>query len=110
MKKKQPVTMQVMYFPKKGKEKSLRALIEKHGKTLRKTGLITDEPVRVWRAVDKRGHGSEKPYFVEMFQWRDEDASRLAHQTPAVMAVWEPMDAVMESMALAKLDLVATTD
>jgi len=108
--KKKPVTMQVTYFPKKGKEKPLRALIAKHGKTLRETGLITDEPVRVWRALDKRGHGTESAYFVEMFQWRDEEASGIAHQTPAVMAVWEPMDAVMERMTLAKLDLVATTD
>jgi hypothetical protein len=30
--------------------------------------------------------------------WRDQDSPAIAHQTPEVMAVWEPMGAICEQM------------
>ena len=96
-----PVTMLVTYRPKKGKEKELQALVEKHAPALRKVGLITGEPVKVWKATDKR---SGSVYFVESFQWRDGEASTVAHQTPEVMAVWEPMGPILEKMELAMIE------
>ena len=105
MSKSAPVTMLVTYRPKKGKAAELQALVEKHGPTLAKTGLLSkDHPVQVWKATDKRGHGAEEPYFVELMTWRDGEASDIAHQTPEIMAVWEPMGAVLEELKLAQLD------
>lgn len=96
-----PVTTLVTYKPKKGKAAELEALVRQHAPVLRATGLITEEPVRVWSATDKR---SGEEYFVEQFQWLDEEASAIAHQTPEIMAVWEPMNAVLEELTLAKLE------
>src|ERR1051326_5066718 len=81
MSKEDPVTMLVTYVPRKGKEKELQALVEKHWPTLKRVGLVTAEPARIWRAIDKR---SGAVSFVEMFQWKDGQASETAHQTPEV--------------------------
>ena len=99
-----PVSRLVVYRPKKGKDAILEAILHKHGPTLRSTGLITDEPVRLWRATDLRREGEPQPYFVETFQWRDEKASDIAHQTPEVMAVWETMGPHLDGMTLTTLE------
>ncbi len=94
MAKGKPVLTHVTYQPKKGKEQELLALVKKHWPTLRKAGLATDEPAQIYEAHEKH---SGNHYFIEIFAWRDEEASGLAHQLPEVMAVWEPMSNVMES-------------
>ncbi len=99
-----PVHRLVVYRPKKGRANALAAILRKHGPTLRKSGLITDEPVRLWRATDLRRDGQPEPYFVETFQWRDEKASDIAHQTPTVMSVWETMGPHLEGMTLTTLE------
>lgn len=99
-----PVSMLVTYRPKKGCDESLQRLIEQHGATLVRLGLLTEQPVRAFRAADKRGHGEPERYFVEMFQWRDAEASSIAHQTPEVMAIWEPMEPLLEDMTLTVLE------
>lgn len=99
-----PVNRLVIYRPKKGKESTLEAILHLHGPVLRKSGLITDEPVRLWRATDLRREGAPEPYFMESFQWRDEKASDIAHQTPEVMAVWETMGPHLEGMTLTTLE------
>jgi hypothetical protein len=101
-----PVHRLVIYRPKEGHNDQLLAILEKHGPVLRQVGLITDEPVRVFRASDLRRDGEAAPYFIETFQWKDEAASNLAHQTPEVMAVWETMGPHLESMTLTTLDPV----
>jgi glycerol kinase len=101
-----PVKTLVTYHPKEGKENELLELVRKHWPALSGTGLVTDEQAVVYRAWDKR---SGKPHFVEIFSWRDERASSLAHQTPEVMAVWEPMGLVMDSMTLSKIEEVRGT-
>src|SRR6266852_4737937 len=99
-----PVNRLVIYRPKKGKESALEPILHQHGPVLRRSGLITDEPVRLWRATDLRREGEPEPYFVEIFQWRDENASDIAHQTPEVMAVWETMGPHLEGMTLTTLE------
>ena len=98
-----PVLTHVTYRPKKGKEKDLFALVKKHWPTLKKTGLVTADPATVYRATNKR---TGDVYFVEIFSWRDEKASGIAHQTPEVMAVWEPMGPIMEGMEIATIEPV----
>ena len=102
---KDPVNRLVIYVPKAGKLAELEAIVKRHGGVLRQTGLITDDPVRVYRGTNIR-----KPeagtFLVEHFQWRDGGASDLAHQSPEVMAVWETMGPHLESMTLTTLETI----
>lgn len=96
-----PVTMLVSYHPKAGRERELQELIEQHYPTLKKLGLVTEMKAQVWKASAK---GSDRAYFVELFQWKDGKSSDTAHQTPEVMAVWETMGPVLEKLDLVQLD------
>lgn len=91
--KGKPVLIHVTYMPKKGKEQELRELVKKHWPVLHKAGLATSEPAKIYEAHD---HRTGRTYFIEMYSWVNEDAPRLAHQLPEVMAVWEPMGNIME--------------
>jgi hypothetical protein len=96
-----PVTNIVTYLPKKGRESELLALVKKHEPALREAGLVTSEPFRIWKAFDVR---KERQAFIEYFQWKDGNASDLAHQTPEVMSVWEPMGPVLEDLTICEVD------
>jgi quinol monooxygenase YgiN len=96
-----PVTNIVTYVPKPGKEAELLALVKKHEPALRKVGLVTAEPFKVWKAFDIR---KERVSFIEYFQWKDGNASDTAHQTPEVMAVWEPMGPVLEELTICEVE------
>jgi quinol monooxygenase YgiN len=98
-----PINRLVIYRPKAGHADQLLAILERHGGVLRETGLITDEPVRLYHASDLRRHGEPEPYFLETFQWKDAASADAAHQTPAVMAVWETMGPHMDGMTLTTL-------
>ena len=98
-----PVTNMVTYVPKEGKEAELLALVKKHEAALRKVGLVTDAPFKVWKAFDIR---KERVSFIEQFQWIDGRASDVAHQTPEVMAVWEPMGPVLEELTICEVEAV----
>ncbi len=65
---------------------------------------MTCEPVKIWRATCKR---TNTEYWLELFQWKGESSSTLAHQLPEAMANWQPTGAILEDMQLAKLDPVA---
>ncbi len=96
-----PVTNIVTYVPKPGKEAELLALVKKHEGALRQVGLVTSEPFKVWKAVDIR---KQRTCFIEQFQWNDGNSSDAAHQTPEVMAVWEPMGPVLEELTICEAD------
>lgn len=87
-----PVRMLCTYRVRDGKEGDFLALLEKHWPTLRNFDLATDDPVQVFRSRTKTG----KTVFVEMFSWKDAAAPDIAHQTPEVMLVWEPMLALAD--------------
>ena len=95
----------VIYRPKVGKENEMQLLVEKHWPTLSRLGLVTNDPAKIWRATGK----DDRPYFVEIFSWKDERSSDVAHQTPEVMAVWEPMGGILENLEIAKIEPVAST-
>ena len=96
-----PVGNLVTYVPKKGKEAELLALVKKHEPALRKSGLVTAEPFRVWKAFDIR---KQRVSFVELFQWKDGNSGEVAHQLPEVMAVWEPMGPVLEELTICEVE------
>ena len=69
------------------REDDFRQLLERHWSTLRKLDLVTDEESQIFRSVDGEG----RPWFLEIFHWKNGEAVRLAHEHPDVQAVWEPM-------------------
>lgn len=99
-KKSGPVQTLVTYRAKSGKEAPLLALVKSHWPTLRKLGLATATPPKIWQAQYKDGSIG----FLELFEWKDENSSDVAHQTPEVMAVWEPMGAVLERLEVAQVE------
>jgi hypothetical protein len=92
--------MLVSYFPKKGSERTFLSLLKKHWPALNQAGLVSPMPPQVWRAADKR---TGRAFFVEMFQWKDQRASDVAHRTPGVQAIWGPMGPLLEDMQLARI-------
>ena len=99
-----PVPTLVTYVAKPGQEEALRELVLKHWPTLRRLGLATETKPLLWRATDKR---SGRVSFVELFEWTDAAASDAAHHTPEVMAVWEPMGAVLDGLDLKRVEPLA---
>jgi hypothetical protein len=95
--------MLVSYYPKAGREREFLALLQEHWPTLDRLGLVTATRPRLWRAYDIR---ERRAYFVEMFEWKDGNSSDVAHQSPEVMAIWEPMGPLLENMQLSELDLL----
>lgn len=94
-----PQTVICRYRVKPGRERELEALLARHWPTLHAAGLVTDEPAVVYRAIASEGDRHAAPgTYVEVFSWRDAAAPGLAHELPAVMAVWEPMGAACEAM------------
>ena len=90
----------VIYRPKPGAESALEALVRKHLPTLKSLGLLSSGQSAVYRAEDKRSHAV---CFVEIFDWKDGRASDVAHQTPEVMAIWEPMGPLLENLEIRAL-------
>jgi hypothetical protein len=97
----EPVTTLVIYRPKAGAEQALEALVRKHIPVLRGLGLLGSGESVAFRAEDKRSHAVS---FVELFEWKDARASDVAHQTPEVMAIWEPMGPLLEGLELRRLN------
>jgi quinol monooxygenase YgiN len=90
----------VIYRPKPGAESALEALVRKHLPTLKTLGLLGPGQSVAYRAEDKRSHAI---CFVEIFDWKDKRASDVAHQTPEVMAIWEPMGPLLENLEIRAL-------
>jgi hypothetical protein len=99
MAESKPATVICTYKVKPGKGPEFEDLLRKHWTTLRASGLVTSTPPRIFRglASPKGRHGAENVY-VEIFEWKDDKASGLAHESPKVMAVWEPMGTLCDDM------------
>lgn len=102
-----PVLTHVTYRPLPGKEDALFTLVQKHWPTIHRLGLTTDTPANVYRAQDKQ---SGCVSFIEIFSWKSEEASDVAHQMPEVMAIWEPMDPLLDDLQLQALEVVEAAD
>jgi hypothetical protein len=97
-----------MYRPKPGSETTLLALCKQHAPALRASGLIDPaEPVQLYRATDLQRHGQPVPYLVETFAWKTPGAGQVAHQTPEIMAVWEPMTEHLAELTIIMLEPIA---
>jgi hypothetical protein len=98
-----------IYRPKPGSADQLLGLCRKHAPALRASGLVTDEPVRLYRATDIVRHGSAEPYFVETFEWKAADSPEIAHQSPEIMSVWEPMGNHLAELTIIMLEPIEVT-
>lgn len=96
----QAISMCCIYQIKTGKDEEFRALLVKHWPTLNRVGLVSARPARFYRGSNKAG----TTFFVEMFEWKDGNSSDVAHQSPEVMSVWEPMGALTDHMEFIQLD------
>lgn len=84
------------YRPKRGKENALLAELKTHLPTLRAEGLVGDGPSLAGRAKDGA--------LVEVFCWKSEDAIAMAHENPAVAAMWARFGDVCDYAAIAKVE------
>ncbi len=70
-------------------EAGFRELLAGHWRTLHSLGFVTDEEAVVLRSE------SEPPTYVEVFTWVEGGFAQ-AHEHPDVLAIWEPMEPLLE--------------
>ncbi|HEY7596812.1 MAG TPA: hypothetical protein VH969_26940 [Actinophytocola sp.] len=92
----EPITAIAHYRVRDGHVDEFLDLVGRHGPILRKLGLVTDEPTRVYLGHEKE---SADPLVIEIFEWIDDDAAGRAHTHPEVSEVWEAMDPLCEERA-----------
>ncbi|MFT5286257.1 MAG: hypothetical protein ACI8TQ_002425 [Planctomycetota bacterium] len=89
------------YTVKPGREAEMEQLFGLHWPALHKLGLVTEEPSRFFKEVPSGKPGEPKKpgtVYVEIFSWKTKASPDQAHQSPEVMAVWDPMFEVCEVM------------
>ncbi len=88
-----------IYRVKDGARDKFVDLLRKHWPALRKAGLATATPPQHFEYVGGKGerHSESGTVFMEIFQWSRPDGPDIAHRSPEVMAVWEPMGALVEA-------------
>jgi hypothetical protein len=70
-------------------EEAFLVLLRRHWRTLHALGFVTDEASTVYRSV------AAPPTYVEIFTWV-EGGFEQAHEHPDVLAIWEPMEPLLE--------------
>ena len=83
------------YRPKEGKTRDLRELLRTHVNRLRAENLVTDRAPILAQALDGT--------FVEIFEWRSEDAIEQAHSNANVLKMWDEFADVCEYVPLAQI-------
>ena len=107
-----PETVICRYALKPGAEPEMLRLLARHWPTLHRAGLVTDTPPLVFRGLpstaDKeQRHGKGAAVLIEIFAWKNAKSAESAHQSPAVMAIWEPMGALCQAMEFPHFEAVA---
>ena len=108
--KDHPQTVICRYQLKPGAEPEMLRLIARHWPTLHRAGLVTDEPPRVFRGLPGKsgaGRGTQPRVLVEVFDWKSAASAEVAHRSPEVMAIWEPMGALCEAMEFPHFERIA---
>jgi hypothetical protein len=70
-------------------EDSFLQLLRRHWRTLHDLGFVTDEESLVFRTTE------EGLTYIEIFTWV-EGGFEQAHEHPDVLAIWEPMEPLLE--------------
>ncbi len=90
-----PTPVIALYKPLPGKEAALKSLLQMHHDVLLEEGLATNMHPYVVRSSDGT--------FLEIFEWRDEEAVKAAHSNPAVLALWDAFGKACEFRKLSDL-------
>jgi hypothetical protein len=77
------------YRVRPDEEARFLALLDRHWRTLHDLGFVTDEESLVFRGLD----GGLT--YVEIYTWVEGGFGR-AHEHPDVLAIWEPMEPLLE--------------
>lgn len=78
------------FRPRAGKEGELLKTMNQNWSTLRKLGLVLQEPHLILRGKDDAG----KTIFVEILTWRDHDAAD--HVPAEVQTIWNQLQSLVE--------------
>ncbi len=70
-------------------EDAFVALLERHWRTLHELGFVTDDEELVFRSTE------DGLTYVEIFSWVEGGFGQ-AHEHPDVLAIWEPMEPLLE--------------
>ena len=84
-----------VYEPREDGDATLRKLIAEHVPTLRRLKLATDRPPTLVRA----SNGA----YVEIFEWRSDEAAERAHDHPEVTRIWAAMEKIADFKPLSSL-------
>lgn len=84
-----------LYKPKKGRAKALMKTVARHLPALRKARLVTRRPGILMQAKDGT--------LLEIFEWRSERHTRIAHTHPVIRPLWERVGRDAAIMTLGKL-------
>ena len=87
-----------IYKPHENKEHELKELILKHMPILKTHNLITDRnPI-----LAQSNNGN----YIEIFEWKSNDAIEEAHKNPEVQTLWDEMEKVCDFTNLESLEEV----
>ncbi|HEY3952051.1 MAG TPA: hypothetical protein VGM53_01635 [Streptosporangiaceae bacterium] len=71
-------------------EAEFTGLLRRHWRTLHELGFVTDDREMVFRSQEEGA-----PTYVEIFTWVEGGFGQ-AHEHPDVLAIWEPMEPLLE--------------
>lgn len=91
MARAKPQVVVCTYRVKRGKEPQFRRLLARHWRTLNRLGVVAKVPHLALRGLGGENGGD----IVEIFAWKA-GAFQAAHKSPAVLAIWEPMEQLCE--------------
>ncbi len=77
------------YRVRPAEDQAFRQLLSRHWTTLRDLGFVTGDESLVFRSLD------EPLTYVEIFTWVEGGFDQ-AHEHPDVLAIWEPMEPLLE--------------
>jgi hypothetical protein len=84
-----PETVMVTLRVKPGGEGAVAEVLTRHWQTARALGLVRDTP-----HVTIRGAEGDRPYFIDIFTWRD--ASAPDNAPASIRAIWDEMNRLVE--------------
>ena len=92
-----PEIVFALYKPHQNKENELKMLILKHVPILKSNKLIERNPVLVQ---------SKNGIYIEIFEWKSNDAVEEAHENHEVQKLWDKMEKVCDFTNLESIEEV----
>lgn len=81
-----------IYLARPDKVEEITRLLQRQWPVLRRHGLVTDDPPRLYFARDDTG-----PFFTEVITWLDASGPTRAYWTPEINALWRDISELTES-------------